>query len=68
MKKVNLALSACAAILMCGSFAAQAQDSQGNGLDNVQKTKSYQSVVSEKTIDSSIQADNSVFVNHDSNR
>lgn len=53
---------------MCGSFAAQAQDNHGNGLDNVQKTKSYQHFVSSKNSDTSVSDDNSVFVNHDSNR
>lgn len=64
MKNTKIAFSILAASLLGGSFAVQAH---GNGDENVQSTKSYQSFVQSQATSGEIQGDSSVFQNHDSN-
>lgn len=64
MKNTKLALTIIASTLMLGSVAAQAH---GNGDDNVQNTKSYQTFIQSQHQSGEVQGDSSVFQNHDSN-
>ena len=67
MKNTKLALTLIAATLLGGSFAAQA-DSDNNGQENVERTQSFQAFVQHQDNGSGeVQADSSVFQNHDSN-
>lgn len=51
---------------MLGSFAAHAE-SDHNGDENVQKTKSYQNFIQSQPSYGEVTEDNSVFQNHESN-
>lgn len=64
MKNTKLALTIIAASLLGGSFAAQAH---GNGDENVQSTKSYQTFVQSQHQSGEVHGDSSLFQNHDSN-
>lgn len=67
MKNTKIALTLIAATLLGGSFAAQA-DSDNNGQENVEQTQGYQAFIQHQSNQSGeVQADSSVFQNHDSN-
>lgn len=63
MKKIILTLVAISSL----GFSFMANAKTGNGLENVQKTKSYQNFVQNQKVYDNSNFDNSVFVNHDSN-
>lgn len=66
MKNSKLVLTLIATTFMAGSFAAHAE-SDHNGSENVQKTKSYQNFIQSQHSYGEVKSDNSVFQNHESN-
>jgi hypothetical protein len=69
MKKNKIMLTLVAISTLGFSFLANASDAgTGNGSVNVEKTKSYQEFINNQKVYDNSSFDNSVFVNHQSNR
>ncbi len=66
MKNTKIALPLILVSLFVGSFSVQASQ-RGNGMENVEQTQSYQNFINHQSVGGEVQADDSVFQQHDSN-